>query len=51
MYRPADQAQMYFARKRRRERAESTSGHGGGLREQNATFGVKMLVALTASAP
>jgi hypothetical protein len=46
--RNATTAQMYYARKRRRARAEVTAGrNGGGMREQVLTFGVKMAVRLT----
>jgi hypothetical protein len=40
------QAYLYYARKRARERAEATIGHGG-MQFQNEQLGVVMTVTLT----
>ena len=40
------QAQMYYARKRLRARAEATAGEGG-LREQTEVLGIIITVVLT----
>lgn len=40
------QAQMYYARKRRKERAEATSSDGG-FRAQKAGVGIAVVVILT----
>lgn len=43
---PQQQAQLYYARKRNKARAEATAGNGG-LREQNLPVGITMVVVLT----
>lgn len=40
------QAQMYYARKRVKARAEATAGRGG-LRAQRGQFGIRVSVVLT----
>lgn len=40
------QAQMYYARKRRKQRAEATSSDGG-FRAQRAGVGIAVVVVLT----
>lgn len=49
LYSAGQQAQMYFARKRRRQRAEASSGTHGGLRVLRDSLGIKMAVTLTAA--
>lgn len=42
-------AQMFYARQRRRARAEATAGHGGGMRELRDSLGFHLTVKLSLS--